>query len=383
MRYITVFPLLLALIITPLSASAFQFKAGEQLTIPSQEVISEDFYVAGGAITSEGPVGGDFTLAGGNLLVGSSVSQDLVAVGGSITVTGDVSDDFRAAGGTIVLQSAVAGDALIAGGQVTLSGSGIGGDVAVGAGALTITAPIAKDLRVGAGEVLIDSEIGGNVRIFADRVVLGENARILGDLTYDAVEEATIADGAEVNGEIVFTQTEGRHGSGVDGDAIAAGIVAFFTFWLFAKFLMILAGALVIGLMFKRYAYAMVTQATDGPWGEIGRGLIFFIVVPLVSIVLLVTVIGIPIGILGLLAFGLTMWFATLAAPIIVGSVIHKWIRKPALYVVSWKTILLGVVVFFLLGLVPFFGWLIVFVITLMTLGASLKIKWDILQDWR
>ena len=146
---------------------------------------------------------------------------------------------------------------------------------------------------------------------------------------------------------------------------------------------MSLVGAFAIGYFFHRYSRELIATAAIQPLTEIGRGAIIVIVLPIASVMLLATVIGIPLGALGLLAFTAFMVFTCMAAPIVTGSIVHKWIWKPAGYVVDWKSILIGVAVYFILGLIPFVGWIVKFGIVLLTLGAAINIKWSVAKEWR
>ena len=98
--------------------------------------------------------------------------------------------------------------------------------------------------------------------------------------------------------------------------------------------------------------------------------------------IFLITVIGIPLGALGLIAFAGIVLFASIAAPILLGSIVRRWISKSAEYDITWTTILLGAVLFTLLTFVPFVGWLAKFALILMTIGMAVKIKWDIVKNW-
>jgi len=367
--------LLVALL--PLLTFAAEFRAEDQPTLSAGQTINDDLYMAGGNVTSAGSVRGDLLIAGGNLLVSGPVSGDLMAGGGSITILGNIGDDVRIGGGNITIQGSVKGDVVVGGGQVTLSGSGVGGDVAIAAGSINITAPVGGDLKVGGGQVYIDAPITGNVEIQAEKVSLGPRAEIKGDFSYAAVEEAEVAPGAVVRGKTTYAPQENVR------DAAKAGAAAFFSFWLLAKFLMSLVGALALGYLLHRFSRELVATVATQPLLEIGRGLIAVIVLPIISIILLITVIGIPLGALGLISYVALLVFACIAAPVVTGAIVHKWIWKPAGYIVDWKTILLGVVIYFVLGLIPIVGWIITFAVMLTTLGASLNIKWNAVKEWR
>ncbi|MCR4325921.1 MAG: FapA family protein [Patescibacteria group bacterium] len=368
---------LAALLIVPMLAFAAQFRAEEQPSLSSGETVNDDLYMAGGVVTSSGDVRGDLVAGGGSVLVSGAVSSDLIVGGGNITILGAVGDDVRAGGGNIIVSGDVGGDIVAGGGQIQLTGKNIGGDVAIGGGSVRIDSSVGGDVKVGGGDVYINGPVAGNVELDADKITLGPNADIGGNLTYTSVKEATLEEGAVVRGETDFTARKAR---GEMGGAALAGI---FTLALLAKFLMLFVGALILLLIFRKYPAELVERAMDNPLREMGRGVVFLIVTPVVSVVLLVSVIGIPLGALGLLVFGAAMVFASLVAPIILGSIAHRWIFKPSDYQVSWKTILLGVALYILIGIIPIIGWIAKLVLIVLALGAMLNIKWAIAKEWR
>ncbi len=146
---------------------------------------------------------------------------------------------------------------------------------------------------------------------------------------------------------------------------------------------MILTGALLLAYLFRRYARELVATAATQPLAELIRGIVVAIVLPILSIILLMTVIGIPLGVIGLLAFAMLCIFVSLASPIVLGSVVHKMIWKPAGYEVNWKTVLLGVALYMLACLIPFIGYLAITILKAITLGAALNIKWSVAKEWR
>jgi hypothetical protein len=360
-------------ILIPAYIYAAEFRSGEQVSFPSGERTSDDVYIGGGNVTSAGAVNGDLLVGGGTVLVTGSVGGDLMAGGGNITIMGDVADDLRAAGGTIIVNGNVRGDVILGGGQVHLTGQTIGGDAVVGGGAVTIDSAIAGDLKAGGGNVYLNSTVGGNVDIMATKLTLGPKANIAGNLFYQSPNAAEIDAGAVVKGETTRKEL-------VMDKKNTTGFVVF---GLLAKFLMILAGALIFGLTFKRFSHKLVATATDKPGLEFGRGLVFMIITPIISLLLFATVIGIPLGILAILGFFASLIFAYLSMSVVLGSVLYKWILKKGVYEVSWKTIVLGAVSVIILGCIPFIGWLAILISFVITLGSAVNIKWSLVKEWR
>jgi len=361
----------------PIVALAAEFRAGEQISLPASQSIQDDLYIAGGNVTSAGNVSGDVVAAGGNVLVSGTIGADLTAAGGTVTILSDVADDVRVVGGTIIIQGAIGDDLLIGGGQITVGGRGIGGDVAIGGGTVRIDAPVSGNIKIGGGEVYLNAPVGGTVEFTGEKLTLGSGAVISGNLVYSAPKKATMEEGAVVRGETKYTENKAAGGTS------KRGLAAILSLALLGTLLSQFASALLFGLLFRRYATMLVEQAVAQPLLEIGRGLVIVIVLPVVSILLFFTLIGVPLGALGLLSLVVVLLCAWIMVPIILGSIVYRKLSKSLAYEVSWKTILLGTALYVLLGLVPIIGGLAQFALILLTLGVMLKLKWDIAKDWR
>ena len=138
-----------------------------------------------------------------------------------------------------------------------------------------------------------------------------------------------------------------------------------------------------MGLVFQRFSSTLIEEVVAEPWMQLLRGVILMIVLPIASVVLLGTLFGIPLGLLGLVSFAAIIIFGSIMAPIVLGSIVSSWVFKTHVRTVNWKTILLGAVLYALLALVPFIGWLAKLIVFLLTVGAMLKIKWRVVQEWR
>ncbi|MBI2024196.1 hypothetical protein HYT00_02325 [Candidatus Giovannonibacteria bacterium] len=361
-----------ALFLAPAMLFGAEIRANKETEVRSGETVNNDLYAGGGIVNISGNVTEDLYAGGGNVFVNSNIGSDAVIGGGNITVLGNVGDDLRVGGGSIFIQAAVGDDLIVGGGQVQIEGPKIGGDLIAGGGVVRVNAPVEGNVQIGGGEVYINSPIKGNVEINADKLILGGRAVINGNLKYRSPNQAVMEQGSVVRGTINYTP---RKAIGRTAEfSVAAALV---------RFLMLLFGALVFGLLFRRYSGEIVRHAHAKPLLEIGRGLIILIVLPIISIILFVTVIGIPLGIFGLLSFILMMIYSVFMSPVILGSLLKQWIMKDANYSVDWKSILLGVAVIVLLGIIPILGWIIQAGFVLLTLGTTMRLKWNFAKEWR
>jgi cytoskeletal protein CcmA (bactofilin family) len=374
-KFIVTGAALIFLMIPAMTFSA-EFRLGEQPSIGSSEKIADDLYLTGGNVTSAGEISGDLTALGGTLIISGNVKGDLMAGGGNITILSNVEDDVRAGGGTVVIQGKIDGDLIAGGGQVTIGGPGIGGDAVLGGGNIRIESPVLGELRIGGGNVYINAPIGGDVKIDAEKVTLGKNAVITGDINYKAKKEMVLEEGAVVKGKIDFEMRKG----GREHSRAAFG--ALFPALVFWKFLALLLGALIFGLVFRRYSMEIAGMAAGRPFFQLGLGIIVFVAMPLLSLLFLVSVVGIPLGVIGLLGFVILVLFSWMMAPIIVGSVAYRYFSKKGLEV-SWKTILIGVLICSILGIVPFLGALVQALLMFLSLGCIFSLKKQIVREWR
>ena len=371
--------LLVSAFIIPAFALAADVRIGNSPVVTSSEPSKGNLYLVGGNVTSAGRVGGDLVTLGGTIVVNGPISQDLLIGGGNLMVVGDVGGDIRAGGGNILINGRVGNDVVVAGGSTQISGSSVGGDVLWAGGALQVTAPVGGNMHLAGSEVVINSHVRGDVQFKGNKLTLGKDAVIDGNLNYTAKSEATIEAGAVVKGKTTFEPQK----MGTTPGLSAKSILAIFSVFVLGMFLAKLVFALALGLFFRRFAVAVVHTAMEQPLPEMGRGLVVLIVLPIVSIMALVTLIGIPLGVLGLVMFVALMLVSSGLAAIIAGSLAHKWMFKPDDYQLDWKTIFLGVAIYTLLGFIPFVGALAKFLLILLALGSVVKLKWDVVKGWR
>jgi len=362
---------MIVLLCIPLVAFAAELRASDQPTVAAGETILDDLYIAGGNVSVLGAVQGDVAAAGGSILIRGNVSGDLAVAGGNITILGTIADDARVVGGNITIDSDIASDLAVGGGQITITGT-VGGDLLGGGGMMRLDAPVGGDARIGGGEVYINSTIDGSVHFMGEKLTLGPSAVIEGDLIYTSPREATLETGAVVRGQTTYTE---HAGSKMPGKLAAISFLG--------SFLTALACGLVLGLLLRKFSLALVAGVVARPLLEFGRGFLALVVLPVASALLFVTLLGIPLGILGVLSFIALIILGCIGAPIVLGSLILHAVRRSAEYEVSVLSIVIGALAYALLGLIPILGWVAQAVLVVVTIGAIVGLKWNWLKEWR
>jgi cytoskeletal protein CcmA (bactofilin family) len=379
--------LVVAILVVPFSVSAAQFKSGE--TIIQQDSLAEDLYAAGENITVKGEIDGDVFGMAGIINLDGTVKQDANVTGGTITVE-DVQDDLRVGGGTVTINGTTGGDAMVGGGTIRFTDSStVSGDLSIGGGVVVLDGKVSGTTRIGAGDVQLNGTFDGPVFVQADRItingtlvadsqlsareiVVGENAQITGNVRYWQEAGPINADSAIKGGS--FTYDDSLKIQPQSGSFFAGPLLMF-------MLISLLSAALVLALLVhfdkrgKAEKAARILSAQY--WKSLLWGLVFYIVTPVIGILLCATVIGLPVGLFILAMYAFTMY----AAPIIAALVLTKWIdlRRTKQFG-KWTTffVALGLlIVLKLIGFIPLVGMLLVLLIVPAALGAKLQVLRD------
>jgi hypothetical protein len=110
---------------------------------------------------------------------------------------------------------------------------------------------------------------------------------------------------------------------------------------------------------------------------SLGMGVLFFIIVPVAAIVLFVTLIGVPLGLLLVFGYIILILLATVITSVVGANWINNRYEKNWNF---WRLVFTGFGLFVLLKLItftPFVGWLIILLMVCMAFGAILlNINW-------
>lgn len=348
-------------------------KMGERYRLESGETISENLYVGSGDVNVAGNVLGDFIAGGGNVTITGSVEKDTMLAGGSLNILGMTGEDLRVAGGNIIVGDNVGGDLVAVGGSVqVLSGVTVGGEALVAGGSVVIDGTIQKDLVVSGGDVQINGRVMGNVRAKrVDRLTIGSNAVIEGNLDYGSRREAVISEGARIGGAVNFDQITkpARYSRGVEKGFMAA-LLGLFTLIALAK-LAIIATAAFLLIYFFKSGIVQVSEEIGNNFGrEVLRGFIVMVTVPAGAAVLALTILGLIPAMFAMLGYAGLMLTASIYSGVFFGSWLHKKYYKREMMEVNWKIALGGIVALALVGALPLVGWIIDLAVMLAALGG-------------
>lgn len=241
-------------------------------------------------------------------------------------------------------------------GPVLVDRGDTSGDVVVLNGDVLVRGTVDGDLVVVNGEVTLRGKVTGNVVALADKVIVGGRGRIDGDLRYgDKKPEGATSD--KVGGDVDRIDPQSI------GAPLGAGIVI--GVWLAVTASIFLFGVILL-LLAPRAAEAVGRAGRSSPGISFLVGLLAFILLPVIAVVALVTIIGIPLGFV--LLFTLVPLYAS--AYVATAFVLGRRLLGPDRARIL--AFLVGLLLLRLLALIPFAGGLIGFLALLFGLGALL-----------
>lgn len=325
-----------------------------------------NLYTAGANVNIQSNTLGDLVVAGSVVDLSGNVEQDLFAAAGTLNVRGSVGGDARVAGGNVTISGPVAGDLILGGGNVIIAESAsIGGDLVLGSGNVKINGPVKGSVMVGGGNVVVNSKIEGSIRAqVSQNLVFGPRADVAGKVSYKAPKEAEFQQGSNVPNHEFNKLTNRKAERGFKGILTIAFLIKFVA-WLIAGFLLI--------YFRKQWFYSVAEEVHSRPWASLGLGFAGVVLTPIALVIVLVTVVGYYVALLGFLSYLLVLAVANLLAALIVGYLILKALSKPGETTADWQVVLLGVVVWFILQFIPILGWLAMAVVFFMAAGVVVR----------
>lgn len=288
-------------------------------TVAQDTTVDGAAFIAGDRVEIDGVVKGDVFCAGGDISIRGTVEGDVLCAGNTLTVSGTVKGDIRLAGNVVLVDGIVDGAVTAGAANFTLhQDAQIGTDLVVGADSVTINGTVNRDLKSGSSSLVIAGTIGRDVNAGVERLSVVSGARVGGDLNYTSTRQGAISEGVVAGKTTQQRQTE--RGGALNAEQAAVALLL----GALASIIFMTALTLFIVLIAPRY----VRMATKVDW----KGLLFATLVGILAsavflpLVLLsfMSIIGLLIGVLLIVAFGL---ISLLATPL-VAYYIGRWVLE-------------------------------------------------------
>lgn len=370
MRLITLFLLLI---------SSFSFSGMAEEVVKKEEYVDEvialregevfrgDYFALGDSIEISGVIEGDAYLAGTQIIVDGVIHGDLIATGGSIEISGKVMGNVRVLAGQATIGGEVIKNATVIAGNIQLPfSSKVGGNAVLIAGNADLGSFIGGNAIALASNLRVSGFIQKNLDVYAGRMRITSKAKIEGDLSYRSNEAASIDPAAQIKG--VITYHPSLFHNVFDMPVLRGLVIGSKVAGTLMNFLYTFVIGIILIKMFPKKLESTLSMLQENPMRSFGFGLVLLIVLPIISLLLLMTVLGAPFA-LTLIALNIIGFYTAKVFSILWAS---NWFFSR----IGWKknkipTLLCGQIIYYILTTIPFLGFFIAFFSMLFGLGAA------------
>jgi cytoskeletal protein CcmA (bactofilin family) len=322
-----------------------------------------NLWAAGAVVAVRGSVKSDIWAAGAEVDVDATAGKSLWAAGAIVSVVGQAQDMYVAAARATV-DARVNGKLSVGAARVLVGrGTEVAGVTRLAGAEVVFSGTSRGAAEFYADTVQINGRIVGNLRVRARSISLGKGAIVDGDAVFETLDEPQIDVGATIKGRQTVTipmrqQVDRRSTIVTLGAAVLFGVGA----------------GLVLGIILLIAARPFVERGIDAirnaPVRSAFVGLGVFILVPLVASLIMVTIVGIPIGLLILLAFPLAVAIGLVLAAFGLADRILNRDRAERSAGGQFVSLLVGVIILAVVGLIPILGFVVGILALLVGLGA-------------
>lgn len=333
--------LLIVLVTSPVSAKEINdFYSTSGNNVKLEDTINGDSAIAGNIIDMIGNIDGIGFIAGETVNVKGSLEYGFMA-GNNITVDGVISKNIYAAGNIITFtkNASIGRDIFLAGNEVVLNGN------------------LDRNISISATRVVLEDNltINGNIKINASSIVVKNGANIKGELSYNEDINKDISNTANI-GKITTYKIEKDSSFNVK-DLLQSTLNMIIVF-------------LVITIIIPKSLEKSenIYNESNKYAKNIGIGALFLICVPLISLLLILSNIGISLGIILGLIYGICIYLSYIVSGFILGNLLLGKVMK--LNTNKYLSGIIGIIIIKIVSIIPIFGVLVSILALLLGLGT-------------
>ncbi len=302
---------------------------GNSVVVAKDKVHEGSFYAAGQTVRIEGEIRGDLYCAAQKVEIIGKVDGDVLCAAQTISISGTVGDDVRSFAQILTVDQSIGGDLSVFGQSVSLGKDAtVDGDLNGAAQNLDINGTVVKNLRFGGESLTLTGQVKGVSDIAFDRVDVSGNFQ--GDVFYASAEKLPIQSNS---GKVVFNQVENQADMKLDdGDYVMNVLFTILSMGLFS---------LIIALIIPRFLERSKDLVGQKTANVIVFGMLGVFVLPIVTIIAMFSVVGLPIGFALIFAWLLLVMLSGPFFAYFVGSLVAKPVKNVILRMLIGSAIVL------------------------------------------
>lgn len=282
-----------------------------------------------------------------------TTTEPLSAMGINVIMNGTAQDRIRLFGVRVRTSGTFNGPAYIRAAQADVGGT------------------FNRSADIAAANAELSGTYNGDVTVQAANITITPGTVIKGNLEYSATA-ITGLDQAKVSGRVTQLKdgtTNSKEVRQWKQQARKSATIFLAGGWIVTLLSVLIIGFVVAKLFPAQSGLIVGTMRTD-PWPSIGSGFLIFLLTPPLIMLLMITMLGIPVGfVLGLL-YILALHAGPIFAGLMIGRVIVGRLRHEASADTIFVPLLTGLLILWIVQLIPIIGWLAWFVFLLYGLGG-------------
>lgn len=356
------------ILILPLPILAKTMQNNQLVIVASDQVIDHNYYNAGNTVNIYGTINGDVFVAGNTITIDSqNINGDIFAAGNTITIKGTVNGSLRLAGQNIFIDGQISGNVLAGGQNINLNSSSVvNGHVTVAGQSIDSQGVIKGQLEAAGEMAYLNGQVDKDVylQLGQTKLQVGDQAKIGGKLFYKSLEQGQVSDKAQISQGVFFEPHVPKQKPSFKGFGFGSFVVKFF-------------GMLVVGMIlmhiWPKFLPESVETIKKNKAGVFFKGFGWLILTPILLIIVAITIIGLPLAGLLFILWMLGLYLAKIiAAWLLIALIRAKFFKDKKLSNIWWLAI--GILLYIILGKIPFIGWVIAFVLYVFAWGALANI---------
>ena len=361
---------------------AFPVHAATVVTSQVAEISSstpDNAYVFAGQARVDAPLPADYTAVAGTVTVAAPIARDALLAGGTIDIQKPIVGNARVVGGRVSVTDSVGGDLMVAGGVVSVSGQAKNTDILGG----TIDMLNGSDgpVTIYGADVSLSGEYKGDVEVVAsDKLTISEGTIIHGIFKYNAPQQADIPASAHIDGGINYIGAAAWLPTEQQAKTYAiAGLWIFIIVRIIAG---LVATGLVAGLVlvFTDKIVEVTLRRTPERFILLALlGFAGFIAAPVLILFLIISFVGIGVAFILLASYLLFLLLAYVYANVLAGAalvyLLKRRSKKPVH--ITWKVAILGALLLYVFGSIPYIGMVIKVILAATAGGALLMLGYQ------
>ena len=336
-------------------------------TLPADAVSEQTWITAADTVKVEGTLHGDLIVFGDRVEISGIVDGNVVSGARKLEISGRVTGSVAAFGDRVRIVGEVEGNVYAVSERTTVTESGKVGRDFFGAGdGVLLAGTVARDVTTFGDWLDVSGTIGRDLSAHAEHAEIGSRAHVGGDAQIEyshSEDDVEIDPRAAVEGSTTVERDESTFRD--ESSRYASG-------HFYAFFFVSLAAAFATGMLVFRVAlwvFASSLQNGTDLLRALVRGFLALVAVPLACAIVALSVIGIPIAIMGVGTYVLCLYLSKIVIGAMVGpSILGR--PDPSDWWGFGRPLLAGLGIVFVASVLPWIGGAIGFLVILAGLGV-------------